>query len=149
MIDFLSSFYLWIKSIHILAVISWMAGLFYLPRIFVYHSERAIKGDILDATFQIMERKLLRFIMQPAMILTWICGLLMVVIPGAIDWSMVWVWVKFVSILGMTWFHKWCADHCELFESDQSLRTGRYYRMMNEVPTVLMIAIVVSVIVKF
>ena len=149
MIDFLSSFYLWIKSIHILAVISWMAGLFYLPRIFVYHSERAIKGDILDATFQIMERKLLRFIMQPAMILTWICGLLMVVIPGVIDWSMVWVWVKFVSILGMTWFHKWCADHCKLFISGNFSKTGRYYRMMNEVPTVLMIAIVVSVIVKY
>ena len=149
MIDFLSSFYLWIKSIHILAVISWMAGLFYLPRIFVYHSERAIKGDILDATFQVMERKLLRFIMQPAMILTWICGLLMVVIPGVIDWSMVWVWVKFVSILGMTWFHKWCADHCKLFKSGNFSKTCRYYRMMNEVPTVLMIAIVVSVIVKY
>ena len=149
MIDFLSNSYLWIKSIHILAVISWMAGLFYLPRIFVYHSERAEKGDILDATFQIMERKLLRFIMRPAMILTWICGLLMVLIPGIIDWSMAWVWVKFISILGMTWFHKWCADHCELFIFGQSLRTGRYYRMMNEVPTVLMIAIVVSVIVKF
>ena len=149
MIDFLSNSYLWIKSIHILAVISWMAGLFYLPRIFVYHSERAEKGDILDATFQIMERKLLRFIMRPAMILTWICGLLMVLIPGIIDWSMAWAWVIFLSILGMTWFHKWCADHCELFESGQSLRTGRYYRMMNEVPTVLMIAIVVSVIVKF
>ena len=101
MIDFLSNSYLWIKSIHILAVISWMAGLFYLPRIFVYHSERAEKGDILDATFQIMERKLLRFIMRPAMILTWICGLLMVLIPGIIDWSMAWVWVKFVSILGI------------------------------------------------
>ena len=149
MIDFLNNSYLWIKSIHILAVISWMAGLFYLPRIFVYHRECAENGDILDATFQIMERKLLRFIMRPAMILTWICGLLMVLIPGIIDWSMAWVWVKFVSILGMTWFHKWCADQCELFGSGQSLRTGRYYRMMNEVPTVLMIAIVVSVIVKF
>ena len=149
MIDFLNNFYLWIKSLHILAVISWMAGLFYLPRIFVYHSERAKKGDILDTTFQIMERKLLRFIMRPAMILTWICGLLMAVIPGIIDWSMGWVWVKFVSILGMTWFQKWCADHCELFKSGNFTKTGRYYRMMNEVPTVLMIAIVFSVIVKY
>ena len=149
MIDILSSLYLWIKSIHILAVISWMAGLLYLPRIFVYHIERAKKGDSLDATFQVMERKLFKFIMQPAMILTWFCGLLMVLIPGIIDWSMVWVWVKFVSILGMTWFHKWCADHCKLFKTGNFLRTGRYYRIMNEVPTVLVIAIVVSAIVKY
>ena len=141
--------YLLFKSLHLIAVISWMAGLLYLPRIFVYHTERAKKGDSLDATFQVMERKLFKFIMQPAMILTWFCGLLMVLIPGIIDWSMVWVWVKFVSILGMTWFHKWCADHCKLFKTGNFLRTGRYYRIMNEVPTVLVIAIVVSAIVKY
>ena len=149
MIDVLSNLYLLLISFPILAVISLMAGLFYLSRIFMYDSERAKKGDILDTTFLTMERKLLRFIMRPAMILTWICGLLMVFIPGIIDWSMVWVWVKFVSILGMTWFHKWCADHCESFKSGNFTKTGRYYRMMNEVPTVLMIAIVVSVIVKY
>lgn len=149
MIDLLSSSYPWIKSIHILAVISWMAGLFYLPRIFVYHCEYAQKGDQLDATFQIMERKLLKIIMRPAMILTWICGLLMVFIPGVIDWSMAWVWVKFISILIMTWFHKWCADHCKFFMSGHFFKSGRYYRVMNEVPTVLAIVIVVSVIVKF
>ena len=131
------------------AVISWMAGLFYLPRIFVYHVERASTGSDVDQVFQVMELKLLRVIMNPAMIVTWICGLFMVFTPGIVDWSAYWPWLKGVSVIGMTWFHHWLGLRRRDFETSQNTLTGRQYRMMNEVPTILMLIIVVSVVVKF
>ena len=132
-----------------MAVISWMAGLFYLPRVMVYHVERAETGDVLDVTFQIMESKLLRVIMNPAMIATWFFGSLLVVTPGIVDWAMVWPWLKGGSVLIMTWFHHWLSLRRKDFEMGQNSLTGRQYRLMNEVPTVLMIVIVLSVIIKF
>ena len=101
MIDILQSLYPWIKALHIMAVIAWMAGLFYLPRLFVYHAERATVGSELDQTFQIMEEKLLRVIMNPAMIVAWIAGLIMIGM-GAFDWGAVWSWVKLISVIMMT-----------------------------------------------
>ena len=89
MSDFLALAYPWVKSLHVMAVLSWMAGLFYLPRLFVYHAERASRGDQLDETLQVMEHKLLRYIMNPAMVVTWVCGLLLVFTPGIVDWSFV------------------------------------------------------------
>ena len=100
MADYLSNLYPWIKSIHIMAVMSWMAGLFYLPRVMVYHVERTTTGDILDQTFQVMEFKLLKVIMNPAMIVTWVFGVLLAVTPGIVDWSETWPGLKrFLSSL--------------------------------------------------
>ena len=144
----LSDFYLWIKALHIMAVISWMAGLFYLPRLFVYHVERS-DGTGMNAVFQTMEEKLLRVIMNPAMIVAWVTGLMMVSIPGLIDWSSIWPWSKFIGLIGMTWFHMWCARRRRIFAEGGNSLTGRNYRMMNEVPTVMMVVIVLSVVVKF
>ena len=149
MTDFLFIAYPWIKALHIMAVISWMAGLFYLPRVMVYHVERAETGDVLDVTFQIMESKLLRVIMNPAMIATWFFGGLIVVTPGIVDWAMVWPWLQGGSVLIMTWFHHWLSLRRKDFEMGQNSLTGRQYRLMNEVPTILMIVIVLSVIIKF
>ena len=149
MTDFLFIAYPWIKALHIMAVISWMAGLFYLPRVMVYHVERAEMGDVLDVTFQVMESKLLRVIMNPAMIATWFFGGLLVVTPGLVDWAMVWPWLKGGSVLIMTWFHHWLSLRRKNFEMGQNSLTGRQYRLMNEVPTILMIVIVLSVIIKF
>ena len=149
MTDFLFIAYPWIKALHIMAVISWMAGLFYLPRVMVYHVERAETGDVLDVTFQVMESKLLRVIMNPAMISTWFFGGLLVVTPGIVDWAMVWPWLKGGSVLIMTWFHHWLSLRRKDFEMGQNSLTGRQYRLMNEVPTILMIVIVLSVIIKF
>ena len=149
MTDFLFIAYPWIKALHIMAVISWMAGLFYLPRVMVYHVERAETGGVLDVTFKVMESKLLRVIMNPAMIATWFFGGLLVVTPGIVDWAMVWPWLKGGSVLIMTWFHHWLSLRRKDFEMGQNSLTGRQYRLMNEVPTILMIVIVLSVIIKF
>lgn len=140
--------YPYVKAFHVMAVISWMAGLFYLPRLFVYHAERGRAGQEPGASFEIMETKLLRFIMRPAMIATWLSGLCLVLTPGIVAWSMLWPWLKLGCVLGMTWFHFWCAAEREKLV-DQRFQNGRRYRMMNEVPTVLMIGIVLAVIVKF
>ena len=149
MIDLFALAYPWVKAFHIIAVISWMAGLFYLPRVMVYHVERAEAGDILDITFQVMETKLLRVIMNPALIASWIFGIILAITPGVVDWSLVWPWLKTVSILGMTWFHHWLSLRRKDFEYGSNTLTGRQYRIMNEVPTILMIVIVISVVVKF
>lgn len=147
--DFLAGAYPWVKFLHVISVISWMAGLFYLPRLYVYHVEKVQTGDDTDALFQVMERRLLKAIMNPAMIATWIFGLALVFTPGIVDWSMVWPWSKAASVLGMTWFHMWLAARRKDFAASTNVRTGRTYRLMNEVPTLLMIIIVASVIVKF
>ena len=146
--DWLAWGYPYIKALHIMSVISWMAGLFYLPRLFVYHAEEAKVGDQLSETLKIMERKLMRVIMNPAMIATWLFGLMMAFTPGLIDWSEIWPWIKVVLILAMTWFHhslvRWMKD----FAADRNVRTGRFYRLANEIPTLAMIGIVFMVVVK-
>lgn len=149
MTDFLFVLYPWIKSLHIMAVISWMAGLFYLPRLYVYHVENAKEVEGASAIFETMEHKLLRVIMQPAMIVSWVCGLIMVMTPGIVDWSYIWPWTKGASVIAMTWFHHWLAIRRKDFLAGSNKLTGRQFRMMNEVPTVLMVIIVVSVVVKF
>lgn len=149
MTDLLASLYPWIKSLHIMAVMSWMAGLFYLPRLFVHHVEQAdaVKGSA--SLFEMMEMKLLRVIMNPAMIATWLFGLALVFTPGIVDWSAVWPWTKAVSVVAMTWFHHWLGMRRKDLVAGRNTLTGRQYRMMNEVPTVLMVVIVLSVVVKF
>ena len=148
MTDFLISIYPWTKALHIISVIAWMAGLFYLPRLFVYHVE---KKDLsgLPEVFEVMEYRLLKAIMNPAMVATWVFGLCLVFTPGIVDWGMVWPWTKAISVLGMTWFHHWLALRRKDFMKGQNSVTSRQYRMMNEVPTVLMVIIVISVVVRF
>lgn len=148
MADLLATLYPWTKSLHIMSVIAWMAGLFYLPRLFVHHVEQADNAQM-DETFRMMERKLLKLIMNPSSIATWVFGLMLVMTPGIVDWSMVWPWTKAVSVLAMTWFHHWLALRRKDLEKGTNTVTGRQYRMMNELPTVLMIVIVLSVVVKF
>ena len=149
MSDILSAAYPWIKAVHVMAVVSWLAGLFYLPRLLVYHAERPQVGKEPVASFRIMEAKLLRLIMNPAMIATWVAGLALVFTPGVVDWSMVWPWTKAAAVLAMTWFHHWLATQRKIMATQPAPLSGRTYRLMNELPTLLMVVIVLSVIVKF
>ena len=151
---FLADWYLWTKSLHIVSVMSWMAGLFYLPRLYVYHVEGlkkrgVVAGSEMDLLFQHQERLLLKAIMNPAMIATWVFGLALVMTPGIVVWDAVWVWVKALSVVAMTVFHMWLGARRKAFLAGENALSGRDYRMMNEVPTVLMLAIVFAVVLKF
>ena len=151
---FLADWYLWTKALHVVSLISWMAGLFYLPRLYVYHVEGlkkqgVVAGSEMDQLFQHQERLLLRAIMNPAMIATWVFGLALVLTPGIVVWSEAWVWVKAISVVAMTVFHMWLAARRKAFLAGENLLSGRQYRMMNEVPTVFMLLIVFAVILKF
>lgn len=141
----LNEIYRWLLAFHVISVIAWMAGLLYLPRLFVYHAE-AEAGSALSETFKVMERKLLRLIMNPAMVLAWLFGTLMALTPGQIDWSAGWVWVKLAMIVGLTVLHHlfdlWRKD----FLADRNVRPHRFYRYANEVPTLMMVVLVVMVI---
>lgn len=148
MTDFLISLYPWTKALHVISVIAWMAGLFYLPRLFVYHTEEAGQEG-LDPLFQTMERRLLRAIMNPAMVATWVFGLSLVFTPGIVDWGSVWPWTKAGAVLVLTWYHHWLAKRRKDFMNGTNRVSGRQYRLMNEVPTLLMVIIVVSVVVRF
>jgi putative membrane protein len=147
--DLLSEVYLWAKAFHVMSVIAWMAGLFYLPRLFVYHAEQAVPGREVDGLFQVMELKLYRLIMGPAGIATWVFGLALVMTPGVVSWTEVWPWTKGVAVIAMTWFHVWLGARRKDFAAGRNRLTGRQYRMMNEVPTLLMGVIVLSVILRF
>lgn len=137
--------YDWIKALHVIAVISWMAGIFYLPRLFVYHTAAA-KGSPQSETFKVMEAKLLRIIMNPAMIVTWITGLTIAMMGG---WERQgWFMAKFALVIVMSAFHMWLAAKRRAFAEDRNTVSERGYRLANEVPTVLMIAIVILVVVK-
>ena len=149
MADFLSGAYPWVKALHVIAVVAWMAGLFYLPRLFVYHAEQVARDSPTETMFLVMERRLLRAIMVPAMAATWLFGLLLVAVPGVVDWLQVWPWTKAASVLAMTGFHFWLAQRWQDFAAGRNRLTGRQYRIANEVPTLLLIVIVFSVMVKF
>ena len=148
MIDYLIAMYPWLKAGHIISVISWMAGIFYLPRLFVHHSEKVEVPSQTDRLFSMMESKLLKVIMTPAMLATWGFGLSLTVIPGVLDWSNIWPWVKLMSIIAMTWFHFWLVKRQRDFELGDNQLTGKTYRIMNEVPTVLLLVIVIMVVVR-
>ncbi|MEM1272555.1 MAG: protoporphyrinogen oxidase HemJ [Pseudomonadota bacterium] len=146
--DILAWAYPWTKSLHVISVIAWMAGLFYLPRLFVYHVEQVGQAGPTADLFQTMEVRLLRVIMNPAMIATWVFGLALVVTPGVVDWGAIWPWTKAAAVLAMTWFHHWLGRRRKDFVAGTNTRPGRTYRMMNEVPTLLLVVIVVSVIAR-
>ena len=139
--------YLLFKSLHLIAVISWMAGLLYLPRIFVYHVEN-INDHNSANIFKIMERKLYFFIMMPAMILSWLFGLILIFILGFDILSMMWVQVKLIFVILLTIYHFYLGYFLSKFKSDQNTKTSRFFRIINEVPTILLILIVFIVIFK-
>lgn len=136
---------LWIKAFHVIAVISWMAGMFYLPRLYVYHV-RAEIGSQLSETLKIMERKLLKMIINPAMMVSWVFGLALVYLQG--QWLEIWFMIKFALVIAMTGFHGFLSKWRKEFERDANERPERFYRIANEAPTVLMVLIVIMVIVK-
>lgn len=154
MTDILIVAYPWAKALHVMAVMAWMAGLFYLPRLFVYHVEGlgkagVVAGSDMDLLFRHQERLLLRAIMNPAMAVAWGAGLWLVMTPGVVDWTSVWPWAKAAGVLGMTWFHHWLGLRRKELAAGTNKISGRGYRLMNEVPTVLMVVIVLAVIVRF
>jgi putative membrane protein len=146
--DFLAALYPWTKALHVISVISWMAGLLYLPRLFVYHAERgAAPGEPRD-TLKVMERKLLKFIMNPASIAAWVFGLMLVFTPGIVDWTDGWVHAKAALVVAMTVYHHLLVRWWRALAEDRNVRSGRFYRIVNEVPALLMIGIVVMVVVR-
>lgn len=138
--------YEWVKALHVISVIAWMAGMLYLPRLFVYHSVTE-KGSAQSETFKIMERRLLKGIMNPAMIATWVFGLTMIHL-GGVDWGSLWPWFKAAFVIGLSGVHGILAGHVKRFARDENVKPQKYFRIINEVPTVLMIGIVIMVIVK-
>ena len=137
--------YLWLKAFHVIAVIAWMAGMLYLPRLFVYHCETP-KGSIQSETFKIMERRLLKAIINPAMGATWILGLVLIWQGGWIASG--WLHAKILLVLILSGVHGMLSRFVRDFAQDRNTRPVKFYRMINEVPTVLMIGIVILVIVK-
>jgi protoporphyrinogen IX oxidase len=137
--------YDWLKALHVIAIIAWMAGMLYLPRLFVYHAE-APKGSIQSETFKIMERRLLKAIINPAMIVTWVLGLVLAW-QGA-WWTAGWLHGKLLLVLILSGLHGIYVRRLKEFAADRNTRPAGYYRILNEVPTVLMIGIVILVIVK-
>ncbi len=146
-IDALFLLYPWIKAFHVIAMIAWMAGTLYLPRLFVYHCE-VPQGSRESERFKVMERRLFKQIINPAMIATWVLGILLVLTPGTMAWTDGWWHVKLLCVILMTGFHgalsRWRKDFLE----DRNVRPARFYRIANEAPTVLMVIIVLMVIVR-
>ncbi|MER2508765.1 MAG: protoporphyrinogen oxidase HemJ [Amaricoccus sp.] len=147
--EILSAVYPWTKVLHIVSMVAWMAGLFYLPRLFVYHAEKAPPGTEISELFKVMERRLLRAIMNPAMFGTWIFGGMLLLTPGIIDWRHdFWIYPKLSAVGLLTWFHHWLGRRRKDFKADRNLVSGRRYRMMNEIPTLSLLLIVTMVVVR-
>jgi putative membrane protein len=138
--------YDWIKALHVLSVIAWMAGMMYLPRLFVYHAD-APAGSDKSETFKLMERRLYRGITTPAMVATWVFGLAMVV-HGLIDWTSIWPWVKAAAVIALSGIHGFYGRLLRDFASDRNTRPATFFRAINEIPFVIAIVIVVMVIVR-
>ena len=141
------AFYLWIKAFHIVAVIAWMAGMLYLPRLFVYHCETA-PGSPESERFKVMERRLLRMIINPAMAAVWVLGLTLSFLPAADAWHQGWFHAKFALVLVMSGVHGLYARWVRRFGQDTNNHSPGFYRVWNEVPTILMVAVVILVVVK-
>ena len=142
----MGTLYLWVKALHVIAVIAWMAGQLYLPRLFVYHSTSPV-GSQQSETFKVMEEKLMRIIMNPAMIVTWLCGLTMIALNPALL-SQGWLMVKLVLVLFLSGMHGVMSRWRKEFAADRNTRPQKFYRMINEVPTLALIVIVIMVIVR-
>lgn len=137
----------WIKTLHILSIVAWMAGLLYLPRLFVYHAAAPL-GSPLSETFKIMERRLLRGIMNPAMVAAYVFGIALALTPGIVDWSAGWIYVKLAFVALLTVYHHALAAWRKAFLEDRNRRPQRFYRLVNELPALMLIVIVIMVVVK-
>ena len=138
--------YLLFKSLHLIAVISWMAGLLYLPRIFVYHSQN--NNEIITSVFKTMERKLFLYIMTPAMILSWLFGLILIHEIGFAELASLWLQLKLILVVILTTYHFYLGILLKKFQFDQNEKSSKFYRYINEIPTLLLILIVFIVIFK-
>ena len=143
----MSGLYLWLKALHIVSVIAWMAALLYLPRLFVYHAE-APPGSDRSEVFKVMERRLERAIMTPAMVATYVFGVSLVATPGVVDWRRGWIWAKLALVLAMTAFHLLLVLWRRDFAVDRNRHEPRFFRVANEIPSVLIIAIVFLVVLR-
>ena len=137
--------YLWLKAVHVIAVIAWMAGMLYLPRLFVYHCEVA-RGSPESERFKLMERRLMRAIINPSMVAVWVLGLTLAVVTHA--YTQGWLQLKFVLVLVLSGIHGFFATCLKAFARDENRRTQRFYRILNEVPAVLMVLIVLLAVIK-
>ena len=142
--------YLLLKSIHLIAVISWMAGLLYLPRIFVYHSDavKNKKSEDLMSTFKVMERRLFVYIMNPAMILSWIFGILLIYTIGIDNIGFLWLQLKLFLVVVLTIYHLFLFQCLRNFAENKNAHSAKFYRIINEIPTLLLIAIILVVVFK-
>ncbi len=145
--DWLVDYYPWIKAFHIISIIAWMAGLLYLPRLFVYHAD-APAGSVQSETFKVMERRLLRAIMNPAMVLAYVFGGTLLATPGIVDWSAGYIYAKLVLIGALTVYHHVLAIWRKAFAADENRHPARYFRAANEIPTLIMIGIVILIVVR-
>ena len=137
----------WVKAFHVISVIAWMAGMLYLPRLYVYHADAEV-GSKQSETFKVMERRLYRGIIRPAMILTFVFGLIMVFTPGIVDWHQGWPWVKAVFVIAMTAYHGMLGRYRRAFAEDRNDKSSKFFRSINEIPFLFMIVIVIMVIVQ-
>lgn len=146
-IDWLAGLYPWTKAFHIISVIAWMAGLLYLARLFVYHCA-APAGSVQSETFKVMELRLLRSIMNPAMVAAYVFGISLLLTPGVVDWGAAWIHLKLALVVALTTYHHLLARWRKAFAADRNTRSARYYRIANEIPAVLMVGIVILVVVR-
>ncbi|WP_332687519.1 protoporphyrinogen oxidase HemJ [Devosia sp.] len=137
----------WVKALHVISVIAWMAGMMYLPRLFVYHADAAVGSDKSE-TFKLMERRLYRGIMTPAMLATWIFGLWLAFGYGIVDFSMGWMWLKAAMVIALSGVHGWYGSLLRAFQQDRNVKSDKFFRSINEIPFVIAIVIVIAVIVK-
>ncbi|MCB5944166.1 protoporphyrinogen oxidase HemJ [Acidocella sp. KAb 2-4] len=135
----------WLLAFHVVSFTAWMAGMFYLPRLYVYHCQ-TVPGTAESERFKVMEVKLLRLIINPAMISTWLFGILLMLTPGAVNWHAAWWWSKFTCVILMSGFHAFLSRWRRDFLNDRNTRSERFYRIANEIPTVLFVIIVFSVV---
>lgn len=147
MIELSATAYLWVKALHVVSVIAWMAGLLYLPRLFVYHAQEE-PGSAASETFKVMERRLHRAIMNPALVAVVVSGVLLLLQFDDGDWASAWLHAKLVCVAGLFVMHGFMGRWRRAFAEDRNTHPERFYRVVNEVPTVLMVAIVVFVVVR-
>ena len=141
------NYYLLFKSLHLISIISWMAGLLYLPRLFVYHSE-TINNDEKKETFKLMEKRLFFYIMNPAMVLSWLFGILLIQSIGFESFVYLWFQLKFFMVLSLTGYHFFLLHCLQKLSLDQSKYSPKFYRVINEIPTILLIGIIFTVVYK-
>lgn len=143
----LADYYLWIKSLHIISVVAWMAGMLYLPRLYVYHCD-VEPGSEASEMLKVMERRLLRVIINPAMAATFVFGILLLLTLEIVDWGTGWIWVKLASVLALSVLHGSYSTWCKAFAEDRNQRSARVYRIANEVPAVILVVVVIMVVTK-